>query len=108
VEAELVSAGGGVHRHLDDDYYGGGEWLLLTAMLGLAYVDHGRYDDAGRCLSWIEAHATPSCRLPEQSQDHHLRPERYEPWVERWGEPAVPLLWSHAMYLRLCQAVGRG
>jgi hypothetical protein len=22
-------------------------------------------------------------------------------WVERWGEPAVPLLWSHAMYLTL-------
>ena len=32
----LVSPGGGVHRHLDDVYYGGGEWLLLTALLGLA------------------------------------------------------------------------
>jgi isomaltose glucohydrolase len=107
VEASLVSPGGGVWRHLDDDYYGGGEWLLLTCMLGLAYVDQGRYDDAGRCLSWVEAHATPAGELPEQSQDHLLRPERYGPWVEKWGEPAVPLLWSHAMHLRLCHAVGR-
>src|SRR5215210_6834887 len=45
VEDGLVSPGGGVHRHLEDVYYGGGEWLLLTAMLGLAYVAHGRADD---------------------------------------------------------------
>lgn len=107
VEASLVSPGGGVWRHLDDDYYGGGEWLLLTCMLGLAYADQGRFDDAGRCLSWVEAHATAAGELPEQSQDHLLRPESYESWVEKWGAPAVPLLWSHAMHLRLCHAVGR-
>jgi hypothetical protein len=22
-----------------------------------------------------------------------------EPWIERWGPSAKPLLWSHAMYL---------
>jgi len=38
--------------------------------------------------------------LPEQTGER-LRPECYKPWVERWGEPAVPLLWSHAMYLTL-------
>ena len=38
----LVSPGGGVHRHLDDVYYGGGEWLLLTAMLGLAEPEQRR------------------------------------------------------------------
>jgi GH15 family glucan-1,4-alpha-glucosidase len=106
VEAHLVSPGGGVWRHLEDDYYGGGEWLLLTAMLGLAYADHGRADDARRCLAWIEAHATPDGLLPEQVQDNLLHPEAYRPWVERWGEPACPLLWSHAMHLRLCHAVG--
>jgi isomaltose glucohydrolase len=96
---------GGVHRNLDDEYYGGGQWLLLTAMLGLAYVDHGRLDDARACLAWVEAHAGPNGDLPEQSQDHLLRPDRYQPWVERWGEPASPLLWSHAMYLRLHHAL---
>ena len=108
IEESLLSPGGGVHRHLDDEYYGGGEWLLLTAMLGLAYVDHGREDDARACLAWIERHARENGDLPEQSQDHLLRPERYAPWVERWGTPASPLLWSHAMYLRLCHALGRG
>ena len=58
-----------------------------------------------RCLAWIEAHAAPNGDLPEQSQDHLLRPERYQPWVEKWGEPPSPLLWSHAMYLRLHHAL---
>jgi GH15 family glucan-1,4-alpha-glucosidase len=99
VEGSLVSPGGGVWRHLDDEYYGGGEWLLLTAMLGLAKPER-----AQECVDWIERHATPAGELPEQSQDHLLHPERYAPWVERWGEPACPLLWSHAMYLRLRHA----
>ena len=104
VEASLL-VDGGVHRHLDDDYYGGGQWLLLTAMLGLAYVDQDRLEDARNCLAWIDAHAAPNGELPEQSQDHLLRPESYEPWVEKWGPPPSPLLWSHAMYLRLHHAL---
>jgi GH15 family glucan-1,4-alpha-glucosidase len=104
VETSLV-VDGGVHRHLDDDYYGGGQWLLLTAMLGLAYADHGRLEDARACLAWIAAHAAESGDLPEQSQDHLLHPGSYAPWVERWGAPPSPLLWSHAMYLRLHHAL---
>ena len=92
----LVSPGGGVHRHLDDVYYGGGEWLLLTAFLGLAEPERAR-----DCLDWIAAHAGPGGELPEQSQDHLLHPEELEPWIERWGPPASPLLWSHAMFLTL-------
>ena len=107
VEASLVSPGGGVHRHLEDEFYGGGEWLLLTAMLGLAYVDEGRVNDAQACLDWIERHARENGDLPEQSQDHLLQPDRYEPWVEKWGLPPSPLLWSHAMYLRLWNALDR-
>ncbi len=91
----LVSPGGGVHRHLDDVYYGGGEWLLLTAFLGLAEPD--RAED---CRAWIEAHELPE-GLPEQSQDHLLHPDGYPEWVARWGPPPSPLLWSHAMYLTL-------
>jgi GH15 family glucan-1,4-alpha-glucosidase len=94
--APLVSAGGGVHRHLEDTYYGGGEWLLLTAMLGLAERDR-----ATECLEWIMAHATEEGFLPEQSQDHLLAPEQWEPWVAKWGPPPCPLLWSHAMFLIL-------
>ena len=96
----LISLGGGVHRHLDDVYYGGGEWLLLTAMLGLA--EPARAED---CLAWVAAHAEPNGRLPEQSQDHLLHPEAYDEWVGRWGPPPSPLLWSHAMFLDLQLAV---
>lgn len=92
----LVSPGGGVHRHVDDVYYGGGEWLLLTAMLGLAEPDCGE-----ERLEWVAAHATPDGGLPEQSQDHLLHPGHYEPWVAKWGPPPSPLLWSHAMFLTL-------
>ena len=97
----LVSPGGGVHRHLEDTYYGGGEWLLLTALLGLA--DPGRAED---CVAWIAAHASPDGLLPEQAQDHLLAPESYRPWVVKWGPPPSPLLWSHAMFLTLTSELG--
>ena len=92
----LVGPGGGVHRHLDDTYYGGGEWLLLTAMLGLAEPERGE-----ECLEWIAAHAAPDGGLPEQSHDHLLHPDQYDAWVAKWGPPPSPLLWSHAMFLTL-------
>jgi isomaltose glucohydrolase len=100
VEAKLVSPGGGVWRNLEDEYYGGGEWLLLTAMLGLAKPER-----AAECLAWIEAHAGQFGDLPEQAQDHLQRPEQFVAWVEKWGNPPTPLLWSHAMYLRLHSVV---
>ena len=92
----LVGPGGGVHRHLDDTYYGGGEWLLLTAMLGLAEPERGE-----ECLEWIAAHAAPAGGLPEQLHDHLLHPDQYDAWVAKWGPPPSPLLWSHAMFLTL-------
>jgi GH15 family glucan-1,4-alpha-glucosidase len=92
----LVSPDGGVHRHLDDVYYGGGEWLLLTAMFGLAEPEHGE-----ERLEWVAAHATPDGGLPEQSQDDLLHPGAYDEWVAKWGLPPSPLLWSHAMFLTL-------
>lgn len=92
----LIGPGGGVHRHLDDTFYGGGEWLLLTAMLGLAEPEHGE-----ERLEWIAAHAAADGGLPEQSRDHLLHPEAYEDWVAKWGPPPSPLLWSHAMFLTL-------
>jgi isomaltose glucohydrolase len=101
VEHELVSPGGGVHRHLDDTYYGGGEWLLLTAFLGLA-----RPERAEETLRWIAAHATEDALLPEQSQDHLLAPDMFEFWLAKWGSPPCPLLWSHAMYLALAHEHG--
>ena len=99
----LVSPGGGVHRHLEDVYYGGGEWLLLTALLGLAEPEQGE-----ERLEWIAAHAEPDGTLPEQSQDHLLHPDQFDVWVARWSHPPSPLLWSHAMFLTLDDVLRRG
>jgi GH15 family glucan-1,4-alpha-glucosidase len=101
VERELVSPGGGVHRNAEDTYYGGGEWLLLTAFHGWALTTVGAVDEARGKLEWVARHATTEGHLPEQSQDHLLHPETWDLWVAKWGPPPSPLLWSHAMFLTL-------
>jgi GH15 family glucan-1,4-alpha-glucosidase len=93
----------GYHRHADDEYYGGGEWPVLAGLTGWARRVHGV--DPAPQLEWFEAQAQPDGALPEQTGER-LRPERYAPWVERWGPPARPLLWSHAMFLILDSVSG--
>lgn len=101
IERDLHVPNGGVYRYLQDTYYGGGEWILLTAWLGWVMAEQGRMDEARNQLRWIEAQAAPSGELPEQVQDHLLDAAYYPHWVKKWGDPACPLLWSHAMYLIL-------
>jgi len=107
IETELVSRDGGVYRYRDDTYYGGGEWPVLTAMLGWYYVRLGRLNDAEQKLSWIVAQMQDNGWIAEQSQTNLLHPEHYDPWVEKWGEPANPLLWSQAMLLNLASELQR-
>lgn len=99
IEQELVT-GHGVHRYAADTYYGGGEWPLLSAWLGWYYARTGSADKAREIMQWIESQALPE-GLPEQVADHLLAPDCYAQWLEREGPSAVPLLWSHAMYLVL-------
>jgi GH15 family glucan-1,4-alpha-glucosidase len=105
IERDLVH-GGGVHRYATDSYFGGGEWLLLSALLGWHRLRAGDPDGAWRQLEWVAAQATPTGDLPEQVSHHLLVPEKYNGWVERWGPVATPLLWSHAMYLTLAVELG--
>jgi GH15 family glucan-1,4-alpha-glucosidase len=97
IEDELV-VDGGVHRYLEDEYYGGGLWIVLAGALAvvLAPRDERR---AGEVLGWIEQQATATGDLPEQVATHMRKPGARQGWIERWGEPAQALLWSHAMYL---------
>ncbi len=99
IEHDLHRPGGGVYRYAADWYYGGGEWILLTAWLAWTYIELGRVDEARQLMNWIEAQATPQGELPEQVSDHLLISSRYAEWEEKWGKVACPLLWSHAMYL---------
>lgn len=93
--------GGGVHRYLADTYYGGGAWLLLTAWLGWYYTEIGEYEKAGRAKAWIDSQADDAGNMPEQVPVGLNDPACYDPWRERWGENASPLLWSHAKYIIL-------
>jgi GH15 family glucan-1,4-alpha-glucosidase len=94
-------AHGGVHRHLADVFYGGGEWVLLSALLGSYYVAIGDLDTARAQREWVAAQADADDLLPEQVSGHVLHPEHVTEWLARWGPVARPLLWSHAMFLNL-------
>ncbi|WP_158088697.1 glycoside hydrolase family 15 protein [Thermoactinospora rubra] len=101
-----LAVGGGVHRYLEDTFYGGGRWVLLAGLLGWNHARAGRREEAARYLEWMAAQATPSGDLPEQVSDVLLAPERLQEWVDRWGPVATPLLWSHGMYLILADELG--
>ena len=106
IERELTQ--GGVHRFLEDTYYGGGEWILLAAFLGWHLAKTGRRDRALELAEWIALQADENLNLPEQTADNALHPDRIAEWIDRWGESASPLLWSHAMYLTLASELGLG
>jgi GH15 family glucan-1,4-alpha-glucosidase len=99
IKRDLIGPGGGVFRYLGDTYYGGGEWLLLTSSLAWHEAVAGNSRAAEELRRWVRAHATSGGDLPEQVTGHAQEPAMVEPWVERWGPVANPLLWSHAMYL---------
>jgi GH15 family glucan-1,4-alpha-glucosidase len=101
---------GGLHRYAEDSYYGGGAWVLLTAWLGWYYIElvakcpdltPGLQEKIQACQSWIESHMGNNLNLPEQVPVNLNVPSYYSTWVERWGEIASPLLWSHAKYIIL-------
>ena len=101
-----LAVDGGVHRFLTDTFYGGGQWPLLSCMLGLAHTaasDHGR---ALELLRWAAGTVRATGSMPEQVSDHLLDPSFVAEWEERWGTAADPLLWSSAMFMRLAVELG--
>jgi len=112
-EIERSLYNGGVRRYSADSYYGGGEWILLTAWLGWYYHQLGSLTgqlDGGpkiaAILAWIESQAAADGSLPEQVPHHLNDPAYYPVWLKRWGPIASPLLWSHAKYIILSNLHG--
>ena len=105
IERDLLHHG--VRRYVEDSYYGGSEWLLLTAWLGWVHAESGDVARARPLLEWVAAQADAHGDMPEQVCDAPLRPDFVQPWVDRWGPVAKPLLWSHAMYLILNETLAR-
>jgi GH15 family glucan-1,4-alpha-glucosidase len=104
---ELTGPTGGIRRYLGDTFYGGGEWILLTAWLGWYLATLGDLDGAQWHLAWVEATATPQGYLPEQIITAPQEPGMVAAWVDKWGPVATPLLWSHAMHLTLAHQLNQ-
>jgi GH15 family glucan-1,4-alpha-glucosidase len=104
IRRDLRGPTGGVYRYLGDTYFGGGEWILLTAWLGWYDVSVGDTQQSAASRDWVRARVTAGLELPEQTTDGVQDPTMTEPWTRRWGPVATPLLWSHAMYLLLSEA----
>jgi GH15 family glucan-1,4-alpha-glucosidase len=99
ITRELYVPGGGVYRYRGDTYYGGGEWPLLACSLAWHCLRSGEDDVVDSIREWVRAQADENGDLPEQVATNAQDPSMVEPWIERWGPSAKPLLWSHAMYL---------
>lgn len=104
IEKDLVH-NGGTHRYKKDTYYGGGEWILLSSWMGWYYYKIGDIKKATEFKKWVEEQADEYGNLPEQVCNHVNEDTFYPYWVDKWGEVASPLLWSHAMYLILNSSV---
>lgn len=99
IERDLLAEGHGVHRHREDTYYGGGAWVLLGLWLAWYKTQIGENERARELVTWAEAHADADGNLPEQVNDAMFDPSFYDGWVEERGEIANPLLWTHAKYI---------
>ena len=105
VERDLV-VDGGTFRYVGDTYFGGGQWPLLSCFVGIAHARAGDPVRARELLDWAAGTAGPEGAMPEQVERRLQDPSRVDEWVERWGPSADPLLWSHAMVIRLAVELG--
>lgn len=96
---DLSSPSGGIRRYLGDTYYGGNPWLLLTAWLGWHDRLQGDRDDYQRARSWVLEHSDDNGDMPEQLTGEPQDDSFVQPWIDRWGPVANPLLWSHAKFI---------
>lgn len=82
-------------------------WPLLTGERAHYELAAGRTDAATRLLHALEHLAADSGLLPEQSWDSPDLPER-ELYFGRPAGSAMPLVWAHAEYVKLCRSLREG
>lgn len=102
IEKKLLEKGG-VKRYPEDTYFGGGQWIILSAWLAWYYVKNGRTGEAKELMDWILSCQDRDGFLPEQVSSITNDPSMFGAWEKKWGKVASPLLWSHAMFLILDQ-----
>ncbi len=111
---------GPIWRRYNEDGYGEHEdgspfdgngvgrcWPLLTGERAHYELAAGRSDSAQSLLTTLEAFANPDGLLPEQTWDGHDIPE-HELFFGKPSGSAMPLVWAHAEYLKLCRSLADG
>jgi glucoamylase len=82
-------------------------WPLLTGERGHYELAAGRPESAERLLRTIERFANAGGMLPEQVWDAPDLPEQ-ELFFGRPSGSAMPLVWAHAEYIKLCHSLHEG
>ena len=111
---------GPIWRRYNEDGYGEHEdgepfdgngigrcWPLLTGERAHYELVAGRSDSARGLLTALQAFANDDGLLPEQIWDGEDIPER-ELFFGRPSGSAMPLVWAHAEYLKLCRSLADG
>jgi glucoamylase len=107
-------------RRYNDDGYGehedgapfdssgvGRAWPLLTGERAHYELAAGRRQEAERLLRTLEAFANEGGMFPEQIWDAPDLPER-ELFFGKASGSAMPLVWAHAEYVKLCRSLREG
>jgi len=107
------------HRY-DDDGYGehedgapfdgtgiGRGWPLLTGERAHFELEAGRADDAEELMKAFESFANEGGMISEQIWDSEDNPQR-ELFRGRPSGSAMPLVWAHAEYIKLCRSLRDG
>ena len=107
------------HRYNGDSYgeYGDGApydgkgigraWPLLTGERAHYELVAGRREKAEKLLQTLEAFANEGGMIPEQIWDGPDIPER-DLFFGRPSGSAMPLVWAHAEYVKLCRSLQEG
>jgi glucoamylase len=107
------------HRYNDDGYGEhsdgnafdgkgvGRAWPLLTGERAHYELAAGRRDSAEKLLKTLEAFANEGGLIPEQVWDAPDIPER-ELFFGRPSGSAMPLVWAHSEYVKLCRSLRDG
>jgi glucoamylase len=98
-------------EHADGEPYDGTgigrAWPLLTGERAHYELAAGRTDVAQRLAQAMEALAGESGLLPEQVWDSAAIPDR-ELFIGQASGSAMPLVWAHAEYVKLCRSLRDG
>jgi glucoamylase len=111
---------GPIWRRYNEDGYGehedgspfdgngvGRPWPLLTAERAHYELAAGHSDSAHKLLATLQAFANAGGLIPEQTWDGKGIPER-ELFFGQPSGSAMPLVWAHAEYLKLCRSLTDG